>query len=98
MCKFAHGTWRACVSIIRRADRIFKGVGSLCQYTLVEPELIVGKPPNITHEQAASFPLAGLTAYLALVRNGGLKQGDGKRVFINGGSGGVGAWGIQVCK
>lgn len=73
-----------------------KGKGSLCQYVVAEPRMFTAKPGNITHEQAASFPLAGLTAYSGLVRHGGLKQGDGKRIFINGGSGGVGAWAIQV--
>lgn len=74
-----------------------KGKGSLCQYVAAELPMFTSKPGNITHEQAASFPLAGLTAYCALVRHGGLKQGDGKRIFINGGSGGVGSWAIQVC-
>ena len=77
--------------------RLRTGGGSLCQFALAEPALVARKPKNITHEEAASFPLAGLSAYYALVRHGGLKQGDGKRVFVNGGSGGVGAWAIQVC-
>jgi len=75
-----------------------KGLGSLCQYVICEPALVTLKPPNVSHEHAASFPLAGLTAYAALVRHGGMKHGDGKRVFVNGGSGGVGAWAIQIAK
>jgi NADPH:quinone reductase-like Zn-dependent oxidoreductase len=75
---------------------VFKGTGSLCQYVAVEPALIAPKPANITHDEGASFPLAGLTAYYALVRQAALMQGNGKRVLINGGSGGVGAWAIQV--
>jgi len=76
--------------------RIRTGQGALAQYTLAKPKNIVPKPSNITHAEAAAFPLAGLTAYLALLNNGRLKYGGGKRVFVNGGSGGVGSWAVQV--
>lgn len=59
-----------------------RGCGTLAEYTLVEPEVLVLKPANISHAEAASFPLAGLTAYFALVRTGGLKKGAGQKVFI----------------
>jgi NADPH:quinone reductase-like Zn-dependent oxidoreductase len=72
--------------------------GTLAQYTIVDPavSIMVPKPREISHEEAAAFPLAGLTAWYALVNRGGLKKADGKRIFINGGSGGVGTWAIQV--
>lgn len=48
----------------------------------MEPSLLAHKPDNISHAEAASFSLAGLTAYAALLRGGGLKKGAGQRVFI----------------
>lgn len=72
------------------------GQGVLAEYTLVEKHLLVRKPSNISFEEAASFPLTTFTAYSCLVHTGGLKKGGGQRVFINGGSGGVGVYAIQV--
>lgn len=53
--------------------------------------MTVKKPDNISFEEAACFPLAGLTAYYALVKVGGIKDSK-KKILINGGSGGVGTW------
>jgi NADPH:quinone reductase-like Zn-dependent oxidoreductase len=72
------------------------GKGVLAEYIIAKPDVVTPKPSNISHADAASFPLAGLTAYMALVTNGKLKEGGEKRVFVNGGSGGVGAWAVQV--
>jgi len=60
------------------------GQGVLAEYTLVESKLLAKKPSNLSHAEAASFPLAGLTAWQALVIQGGLKEGDGKRIFVVG--------------
>ena len=53
------------------------------------------KPPSLSHTDAASLPLAGVTALQALER-GGVKAGD--KVFISGGAGGVGSLAIQIAK
>lgn len=74
------------------------GQGALAQYTVAEPATFVAKPSNITHAEAAAFPIAGLTAFVSLVNHGGLKLGDGKRIFVNGGSGGIGSWAVQIAK
>ncbi|KAK4049115.1 hypothetical protein OIO90_005585 [Microbotryomycetes sp. JL221] len=74
------------------------GSGGLAQYALVESHLVKKKPSNISFPEAASLPLAALTAWQALIDTGKLKEGDGKRVFINGGSGGVGAYAVQIAK
>ncbi|KAM0787822.1 hypothetical protein ACM66B_003876 [Microbotryomycetes sp. NB124-2] len=74
------------------------GQGGLAEYTLVESHLVKKKPSNVSFEEAASLPLTALTAWQALTETGGLKDGDGKRVFINGGSGGVGAYAVQIAK
>lgn len=58
------------------------GAGALAEFALVESALLARKPKNLSFEEACSFPLAGLTAWQALTVEGGLKEGDGKRVFI----------------
>ena len=81
---------------LNKFHRMKVGQGALAQYTVAEPATFVAKPSNITHAEAAAFPIAGLTAYVSLVNHGGLKLGDGKRIFVNGGSGGIGSWAVQV--
>lgn len=58
--------------------------------------LQVSKPANVSFQDAASVPLAGMTAYTSLIKSGGAKAGS--RVLINGGTGGVGAWAVQIAK
>ena len=53
------------------------------------------KPPKLSFEQAASIPLAGLTALQGL-REG--KIHPGLKVFINGATGGVGTFAVQIAK
>jgi NADPH:quinone reductase-like Zn-dependent oxidoreductase len=62
----------------------------------VKKEEIAPKPQNLNFEEAASLPLASLTAYQSLVYKGQLQQGD--HVMINGCSGGVGLSGLQIAK
>ncbi|GAA5899183.1 hypothetical protein JCM6882_009277 [Rhodosporidiobolus microsporus] len=81
------------------AESVMKsGKGVLAEYTVAEKDLIVKKPENVSYEEASSFPLTTLTSYWALTRTGGLTKGGGQRVFINGGSGGVGAYAVQLAK
>lgn len=58
------------------------------------------KPNNLSHIEAASIPYAALTAWSALCTFGQLNSNNcqGKRVFIQGGSGGVGSFSIQLLK
>ncbi|GAA5851724.1 hypothetical protein JCM9279_004384 [Rhodotorula babjevae] len=74
------------------------GKGALAEYVVCDKELVVKKPANVSFEEAASFPLTTFTAYYALARIGKLEKGKGQRVFINGGSGGVGAYAVQLAK
>jgi len=69
--------------------------GSMAEYAVLLAGQVVIKPANITFEDAASFPLAGLTSIQAMAR-GGVKEGD--KVFITGGAGGVGTFAIQYAK
>jgi len=67
--------------------------GSLAQLTAVEEKLLALKPASLSFEEAASLPLAILTAQEALDR-ANLKEGQ--TVLITGGAGGVGSLAIQV--
>lgn len=70
--------------------------GTYSEYVAVEEELVALKPKNLSFEEAASVPLAGLTAWQCLVDFGQVKEGD--KVLIHAGSGGVGSFAIQIAK
>ena len=70
--------------------------GAIAQIARVKAAEMARKPDTLTHEEAASVPLAGLTAWQALITKAGLKQGD--KVLIHAGSGGVGTFAIQIAK
>lgn len=70
--------------------------GTYSEYVAVEEELIAIKPKSLSFEEAASVPLAGLTAWQCLVDFGQIKEGD--KVLIHAGSGGVGSFAIQIAK
>ena len=50
--------------------------GAVAEFARIQEDELAIKPANITHEQAASVPLAGLTAWQALVTKGNIKEGD----------------------
>jgi NADPH:quinone reductase-like Zn-dependent oxidoreductase len=79
-------------------DEVFGEVetGSLAEYACVPEDLLVPKPTNLTFEQAAAVPLAALTALQALRDVGKVKPGQ--RLLINGASGGVGTFAVQIAK
>jgi NADPH:quinone reductase-like Zn-dependent oxidoreductase len=68
--------------------------GAAAEYVSVPSEFIAIKPPTLTHVEAAALPLAGLTAWQALVEYGRVKRDD--QVLVLGGAGGVGADAIQL--
>lgn len=70
--------------------------GTYAEYTTVDENLLAKKPKNITFEEAASIPLAGLTAWQCLVDVTGVTEGS--KVLIHAGSGGVGSLAIQIAK
>lgn len=72
-----------------------KGFGAFAEYASVNGKELVMKPLNLTFEEAASIPLASITALQAL-RQG--KAGSGEKVLINGASGGVGTFAVQIAK
>ena len=70
--------------------------GAYAEYAAVPASSAAKKPGNISHEEAASVPIAGLTALQALIDLGTLKPGQ--KVLINGASGGVGTFAVQIAK
>ncbi|HLQ98410.1 MAG TPA: NADP-dependent oxidoreductase [Candidatus Dormibacteraeota bacterium] len=70
--------------------------GTYSEYVAVEEDLVALKPQHVSFEEAASVPLAGLTAWQCIVDFGKIKAGD--KILIHAGSGGVGSLGIQIAK
>ena len=70
--------------------------GSIAEFNVVKEEELALKPSKLSHEEAASIPLAGLTALQALTTKG--KLTSGQKVLIHAGSGGVGTFAIQIAK
>ncbi|WP_214467512.1 NAD(P)-dependent alcohol dehydrogenase [Microbacterium flavescens] len=70
--------------------------GAFAEYVAAPVAMIARKPANLTFEQAGTVPLAGMTAYLGLRDAGAVTTGQ--RVLINGASGGVGTFAVQIAK
>ncbi|CAD0005487.1 NADP-dependent oxidoreductase [Flavobacterium chungangense] len=71
-------------------------VGTFAEYISINENDVALKPKNLSMEEAGSIPLVGLTAWQALVEIGKIQKGQ--KVFIQAGSGGVGAFAIQLAK
>ena len=86
------------VTRFKPGDEVFGGkTGAFGEYVTVrEARSVVLKPTNMSFEQAAAVPVAALTALQAL-RNKGHVQA-GQKVLINGASGGVGTFAVQIAK
>jgi len=84
------------VTQFKPGDEVF-GIcrGSLAEYAVTPERALVIKPPNVSFEQAASLPLAGLTALQGL-REGKIQPGQ--KVLVNGATGGVGTFAVQIAK
>ncbi|CAF4039143.1 unnamed protein product, partial [Adineta steineri] len=70
--------------------------GVLREYVLAKRDHIVKVPQHISLKDASCFTATGYTAYCFLVEKANLKKGE--KVFINGGSGGVGVMAIQLAR
>jgi NADPH:quinone reductase-like Zn-dependent oxidoreductase len=86
------------VTGFRPGDEVFampKG-GGFAEYVCVPERDLAPKPASLSFEQAAAVPLAALTAQLAVRDQGGV--GPGRHVLVNGASGGVGTFAVQLAK
>jgi NADPH:quinone reductase-like Zn-dependent oxidoreductase len=85
------------VTDLAPGDEVFgRGNGTFADLTRAQPARLARKPASMTFEQAASLPIAGETALLALVTHGRVEAGQ--RVLIIGAGGGVGAFAVQIAK
>jgi NADPH:quinone reductase-like Zn-dependent oxidoreductase len=86
------------VTQFKRGDEVFGGKnGALAEYVCVLADRAVSlKPANVTFEQAASVPVAAITALQGLRDKGKIKPGQ--KVLVNGASGGVGTFAVQIAK
>jgi NADPH:quinone reductase-like Zn-dependent oxidoreductase len=86
------------VTKFKPGDEVFGGrLGAFAEYVCVrEDGALALKPANLTFEQAASVPIAGVTALQGLRDKGKLQPGQ--KVLINGASGGVGTFAVQIAK
>lgn len=85
------------VKNLRPGDDVFGACSGACaEYASVRQDKLVLKPSNLTFEEAAAVPTSALAA-LHAVRDVGRVQ-PGQRVLINGASGGVGTFAVQIAK
>ena len=82
---------------LRPGDEVFGEVdGTFAEYVCVPDAWVERKPAALTFEQAAALPLAGNTALRGLRDVAGLRPGQ--HVLVNGASGGVGTFAVQIAK
>lgn len=85
----------------KKGDAVFaclniKNHGGYAEYVVANEAQLCAKPKDLSYEGAAALPVAGSTAWQALVEIA--KLGPGQTVLIHGGSGGVGMFAIQIAK
>lgn len=85
------------VTQFRPGDEVYAACsGALAEYVSVAEDKLAFKPANLTFEQAAAIPTAAITALKGLRDVGKLQAGQ--KVLINGASGGVGTFAVQIAK
>jgi NADPH:quinone reductase-like Zn-dependent oxidoreductase len=85
------------VTRFKLGDEVFgASIGSYAEYAAASEDELALKPTNLTFEQAATVPMAGLVALQAIRDHGKVRAGQ--TVLINGASGGIGTFAIQIAK
>jgi NADPH:quinone reductase-like Zn-dependent oxidoreductase len=84
------------VTELQPGDEVFGGrTGAFADYVAVR-DVVVLKPPNLSFEEAAAVPVAAVTALQGLRDKGRVQAGQ--KVLVNGASGGVGTFAVQLAK
>ena len=78
------------------ANLLDHGYGCFAEYVAVPVGVMASKPGNLSFEEAAAVPMAGVTALQGLRHHGAIDATQ--KVLINGGSGGVGSFAVQIAK
>jgi NADPH2:quinone reductase len=93
----------ACVRDFAVGDEVFytpevfgNRYGTYAEYNVVPAAIVAPKPAALSHVEAAAVPLAGGTAWEAIVRRLALRPGE--TVLVQGGAGGVGSFAVQFAK
>lgn len=82
---------------LRIGDEVFgSGAGTFAEYAVAPEKNLVPKPANVTFEQAAAVPMAGLVAIQVLRKVGNVQPGQ--KVLINGAGGGIGTFAVQIAR
>ncbi|MGF1676921.1 MAG: NAD(P)-dependent alcohol dehydrogenase [Rivularia sp. (in: cyanobacteria)] len=89
------------VTQFQLGDKVFgdlseSGFGAFAEYTCVPEQALALKPTNLTFEEAATVPVSALAALQGLRDMGQLQAGQ--KVLVNGASGGVGSFAVQIAK
>ncbi|WP_066039628.1 NADP-dependent oxidoreductase [Herbiconiux solani] len=90
------------ITLFEPGDDVFgllpfpRGAGAYAEYVVAPPRALIRKPDALSFTQAASLPLAGLTAWQMLVETAHIS--DGSTVLITGATGGVGHLAVQIAK
>lgn len=85
------------VTCFKPGDEVFGGAdGSFAEYALARGTNLTLKPANRSFAEAAALPVAGLTALQAIRHAGGIRAGQ--QVLIQGASGGIGMYAVQLAK
>ncbi|WP_421871660.1 NAD(P)-dependent alcohol dehydrogenase [Marinoscillum sp.] len=89
------------VSQFKVGDEVFgelsaTGFGGFAEYVTTDESHLARKPSNLTYEETAALPMAAVTALQGLRSKGGIRKDQ--KVLINGASGGVGGFAIQIAK
>ncbi|WP_316570396.1 NAD(P)-dependent alcohol dehydrogenase [Neobacillus sp. YIM B06451] len=89
------------VKLFKPGDEVFgdlsgSGWGGYAEYVAAPEDAFASKPANLSFEEAAAVPMAGVTALQSLRDKGKIRRGH--KVLINGASGGVGTFAVQIAK
>ena len=78
------------------ANLLDHGYGGFAEFVSVPVDVMSSKPANMSFEEAAAVPMAAVTALQGLNHHGEIQTGQ--KVLVNGASGGVGSFGVQIAK